>query len=135
MAFRRFHKHKITSLFNHTSPSRTVPNRAFQQSIRFGSYIIRTVHCRARALGPRFGSARKCSVQFGTVRGCTVPVVQSVVLLSTFVLDVSFSIRNPFVGFCDCQNWYCNYSIGHKRHKGTPPQHIAEGHPPADTRG
>jgi len=58
LASQRFYKNKITLLFNRTSPSRTVPNRAFQQSIRFGSYIIRTVHCRARALGPRFGSVR-----------------------------------------------------------------------------
>ena len=44
--------------FNHTFPNRTVPNRAFQESIRFGLHTIRSVHCRARALGPRFGSAR-----------------------------------------------------------------------------
>jgi hypothetical protein len=43
---------KNYTTFNRTSPSRTVPYRTFQQSIRFGSYIIRTVHCRARALGP-----------------------------------------------------------------------------------
>jgi hypothetical protein len=47
--------------FNRTSTSRTVPNRAFQWPIRFGSNTIRTVHCRARALGTpiRFGSRSK----------------------------------------------------------------------------
>ena len=59
LAFRRFHKHNLTSLlFNRTSPSRTVPYRAFQQPIRFGSYIFEPYIVEREHWDPRFGSAR-----------------------------------------------------------------------------
>ena len=90
LPFRRFHRHIITSLL--TVHPRAEPYRIEHSSSRFGSarvlfapYIIEREHWdpdSVRLALENFeqggDSARKCSVRFGTVRGCTVRGAQSV---------------------------------------------------------
>src|SRR5437762_4991164 len=86
---RRFHQHKITS--PSTVHLRAEPYRTEHSSSQFGSarilfepYIVEREHWDLDSVrlalenSERGGdSARKCTVRFGTVRGCTVRGAQS----------------------------------------------------------
>jgi len=99
-----FHKHKITSLL--TVHPRAEPYRIEHSNSQFSSarilfepYIVEREHWDPDSVrltlenSERGGdSARKCSVRYGTVRGCTVRIAQSAPTFSqTLTVHIGYS--------------------------------------------